>query len=116
MSYTKFTSLVKDLDKKGKEISFNVNEVNDLEGRKESVKLQMISNNYQYLFFFLISIIMILFLIRLLTTSDTGIIDNIILIIVLLLVIHYLYYKFKNYEISTKIKGQLLNIKYEIMN
>ena len=51
MSYTKFTGLVKDLDKKGKELSFQVNEVNDIEGRKESIKLQLISNHYQYLIF-----------------------------------------------------------------
>ena len=36
MSYTKFTGLVKDLDKKGKELSFNVNEVNDIQGIKET--------------------------------------------------------------------------------
>ena len=83
MSYTKFTGLVKDLDKKGKELSFQVNEVNDIEGRKESIKLQLISNQYQYLIFFFFCIIMFLFIIRLLT-YDTGIIDTIILIIVLL--------------------------------
>lgn len=94
MSYTKFTSLVKDLDKKGKELNFQVNEVNDIEGRKESIKLQLISNQYQYLIFFFFCIIMFLFIIRLLT-YDTGIIDTIILIIVLLLLIHYLYYKYK---------------------
>ena len=94
MSYTKFTGLVKDLDKKGKELSFQVNEVNDIEGRKESIKLQLISNQYQYLIFFFFCIIMFLFIIRLLT-YDTGIIDTIILIIVLLLLIHYLYYKYK---------------------
>ena len=101
MSYTKFTSLVKDLDKKGKEFNLNVNEVNNIEGRKESNKLQLISNHYQYLIYFLICIIMVLFLIRLLT-YETSIIDNIILVIVLVLILHYLYYKYKTYEINLK--------------
>jgi Flp pilus assembly protein TadB len=95
MSYTKFTSLVKDLDKKGKELNFQVNEVNDIEGRKESTKLQLISNHYQYLIFFFFCIIVFLFMIRL-YTYDTGIIDTIILIIALLLFIHFLYYKYFN--------------------
>jgi len=95
MSYTKFTGLVKDLDKKGKELNFQVNEVNDIEGRKESTKLQLISNHYQYLIFFLLCIIVFLFMIRL-YTYDTGIIDTIILIIALLLFIHFLYYKYFN--------------------
>lgn len=99
-SFTKFTVLVNDLDEKEGVIRRNVNEVNNIDGKNESDRLNLVSYHYQYLLFFFFCLITILFMFRMMT-SDTTNIDNIILIIVIITILHHFFYnKLKVYILS----------------
>jgi len=92
-SFTKFTELVNDVEKKEYVIRKNVNEVNDLDGKNSSERLQLVSYHYQYLYLFIFGFLIILYMMRMMS-SDTSIIDNIILLILAVLIIHHFFYKY----------------------
>jgi len=92
-SFTKFTDLVNQMDRKEYVIRKNVNEVNDLDGKNSSERLQLVSYHYQYLYLFIFGFLIILYMFRILS-SNTSIIDNIILLILAVLIIHHFFYKY----------------------
>ena len=92
-SFTKFTQLVNNMNRKESIIRKNTNEVIDLEGQNNSGRLQLISYHYQYFYLFILAFILILFIFRMMT-SDTSKIDNIILIIIAVFLVHHFFYKY----------------------
>jgi len=90
-NFAEFNNLVKDLKTQQGVLRNHVNRVNDIDGKNESERLQLVSYQYQYLFFFIICILIGLFFFRVLTGGDTSKIDTIIMLIIILLFVHHIY-------------------------